>query len=72
MENLWIMAQAAQTQGQSEVSAEPVSQNQTTTGTVAPHDPNTSQPASTGNSVIDYAAYFHRRHFCDFVLYYVP
>jgi preprotein translocase subunit YajC len=48
MENLWIMAQAVETKGQSEVSAEPVTQNQTTAGTVAPHDPNTSRPASSG------------------------
>ena len=46
MENLWIIAQAAETQGQSEIPAEPVGQqNQTTTGTVAA-DPNTSRPAS--------------------------
>jgi preprotein translocase subunit YajC len=42
------MAQAAETQGQSEVPAEPVSQNQTTTGTVAPRDPNTARPATSG------------------------
>jgi preprotein translocase subunit YajC len=48
MENLWLIAQAAPTQGQSEVPAEPVGQNQTTTvtatGTAA--DPNTARPAS--------------------------
>ena len=44
------MAQATETQGQSEVPAEPVGQNQTKTGTVAAPDPNTSQPASYGNS----------------------
>ena len=48
MENLWIMAQAAETQGKSEVSDEPVTQNQTTTGTVAAPDPNTVRPASSG------------------------
>lgn len=49
MENLWIMAQAVENQGQSEVSAEPVGQqNQTTAVTVAPHDPNTSRPALSG------------------------
>jgi preprotein translocase subunit YajC len=50
MENLWIMAQAVETKGQSEVSAEPVGQNQTTTGTVAAPDPNTARPATTGNA----------------------
>ncbi|MGA2679337.1 MAG: preprotein translocase subunit YajC [Sedimentisphaerales bacterium] len=50
MENLWIIAQATETQGQSEVPAEPVGQNQTTTGTVASPDPNTSRHTSTGNS----------------------
>ena len=45
MENLWIIAQATETQGQSEVPAEPVGQNQTTTGTVASPDPNTSHTA---------------------------
>jgi preprotein translocase subunit YajC len=53
MENLWIIGQAAPTQGQSEVPAEPAGQNQTTTvtatGTVA--DPNTSrQTQSMGSS----------------------
>ena len=50
MENLWIMAQATEPQGQSEVPAEPVGQNQTKTGTVAAPDPNTSRPALSGNS----------------------
>lgn len=50
MENLWIIALAAQPQGQSEVPAEPVGQNQTTTGTVASPDPNTMRPATTGNT----------------------
>ncbi len=50
MENLWIMALAAQPQGQSEVPAEPVGQNQTATVTVASPDPNTSRPATTGNT----------------------
>ena len=50
MENLWIMAQAVETQGHSEVSAEPVGQNQTTTGTAVPAEPNTPRPASYGNS----------------------
>ena len=72
MENLWIMAQAAETQGQSEVPAEPVGQNQTTTGTVASPDPNTSRPRIDRELLVDYAACFHRRHFCDFVLHYVP
>lgn len=47
MGNLWIIGQAAPTQGQSEVPAEPVGQNQTTTvtatGTAA--DPNAARPA---------------------------
>jgi preprotein translocase subunit YajC len=43
MGNLWILAQAAETQGQSEVQAEPVGQNQTTTGTVTAADPNASR-----------------------------
>jgi preprotein translocase subunit YajC len=52
MENLWIIAQAAPTQGQSEVPAEPVSQNQTTTGAATTAaDPNASRPAGpTGPS----------------------
>ena len=50
MENLWIMAQATETQGQSEVPAEPVGQNQTKTGTVAAPDPNAARPALSGNS----------------------
>jgi len=41
MENLWIMGSAAQSQGQPEVPAEPVGQNQTTAVTVAPAEPNT-------------------------------
>ncbi|MGD0571554.1 MAG: preprotein translocase subunit YajC [Sedimentisphaerales bacterium] len=49
MENLWIMA-AAQPQGQSEVPAEPVGRNQTTTGTVAPAEPNTSHTGAVGGS----------------------
>jgi preprotein translocase subunit YajC len=50
MENLWILAQEAQTQGKSEVSAEPVGQqNQTTTGTAASSsDPNTARSATSG------------------------
>lgn len=53
MENLWIMAQTAQTQGQSEVPAEPVGQNQTTTGTIATADPNSTRntaPVSSQSS----------------------
>ena len=50
MENLWIMAQTAQTQGQSEVPAEPVGQNQTTTGTIAPADPNTARTTAPVSS----------------------
>ena len=46
MQNLWIIAQAAETPGQSEVGAEPVGQNQTTTQTVTAADPNASRPAS--------------------------
>ncbi len=40
MENMWIMALSDATQGQSEVPAEPVGQNQTTTSTAAPGEPN--------------------------------
>ena len=51
MQNLWIIAQAVETPGQSEVGAEPVGQNQTTTQTVTAADPNTARPASpTGPS----------------------
>ena len=50
MENLWIVAQATETQGQSEIPAEPVGQNQGTTGTIAPADPNTSRPAAPMSS----------------------
>jgi preprotein translocase subunit YajC len=48
MENLWIIAQAAETQGQSEVPAEPVGQNQTTTGTVTVTDPNAKGSSGGG------------------------
>jgi preprotein translocase subunit YajC len=50
MENMWIIAQAAPSQGQSEVPAEPVGQNQTTTGTSASAEPNTSHTGATGSS----------------------
>ena len=50
MENLWIMAQTAETQGQSEVLAEPVGQKQGTTGTIAPADPNTAHTAAPMSS----------------------
>jgi preprotein translocase subunit YajC len=46
MGNLWILAQSAETQGQSEIPAEPVgqqNQNQTTTGTATAADPNVSR-----------------------------
>jgi preprotein translocase subunit YajC len=44
MGNLWMLAQSAETQGQSEVPAEPVGQNQTTTtGAVTAADPNASR-----------------------------
>ena len=46
MQNLWVIAQAAQPQGQSEVPAEPVSHNQTTTSTAVPADPNAGRQAS--------------------------
>jgi preprotein translocase subunit YajC len=46
MENVWIMAAA----GQSEVPAEPLGQNQTTTGTSAPSEPNTAHTGTTGGS----------------------
>ena len=50
MENLWIVAQAAETQGQSEIPAEPVGQNQTTTGTMTAADPNTARTAAPMSS----------------------
>jgi preprotein translocase subunit YajC len=50
MENLWIMAQTAPTQGQSEIPAEPVGQNQGITGTIAPADSNTSQTTAPVSS----------------------
>jgi preprotein translocase subunit YajC len=50
MENLWIMAQTAQTQGQSEVPAEPVGQKQSTTGTIAPADSNTAHTTAPMSS----------------------
>ena len=49
MDNMWIMVLANGTQGQSEVPAEPVGQNQTTTGTVAPAEPNTPHAAPGGS-----------------------
>jgi preprotein translocase subunit YajC len=54
MENMWIVAQAAETQGQSEIPAEPVGQNQTTTGTVVSSDPNTARPAGPMSSQSNY------------------
>ncbi len=51
MENLWIIAQAAQ----SEVPAEPVSQNQGATGTMTIADSNTSHaPAPTSSPSSNY------------------
>jgi preprotein translocase subunit YajC len=54
MENLWIMAQTAQTQGQSEIPAEPVGQNQGITRTMTAADPNTSHTAAPMNSSANY------------------
>jgi preprotein translocase subunit YajC len=48
MTNLWILATAAETQGQPEVQGEPVAQNQTTTGTVTVTDPNAKGPTGGG------------------------
>jgi preprotein translocase subunit YajC len=48
MTNLWILATAAETQGQSEVQGEPVAQNQTSTGTVTVADPNAKGPTGGG------------------------
>ena len=50
MENLWIIAQATETQGQSEVPAEPVGQNQGTTTTMTSADSNTSHTAAHTSS----------------------
>ena len=50
MENLWIMAQTAETQGQSEVLAEPVGQKQATTTTMTAADPNTAHTAAPMSS----------------------
>lgn len=53
MTNLWILAQAAETQGQSEIPAEPVRQNQTATTTMTAADPNiahTAAPAGSSSS----------------------
>ena len=50
MENLWIIAQATETQGQSEVPAEPVGQNQGATGTMTAADSNTSRTAAPMSS----------------------
>ena len=50
MENLWIVAQAAETQGQSEIPAEPVGQNQSTTGTMTVADSNTAHTAAPRSS----------------------
>jgi len=55
MENMWVIAASTQSQGQSEVPAEPVGQNQTTTGTVAPAEPNAAHnpaPAGTSSSMM--------------------
>ena len=50
MENLWIVAQATETQGQPEVPAEPVGQNQGITRTMTAADPNTSHTAAPMSS----------------------
>ena len=50
MENLWIVAQAAETQGQSEIPAEPVGQNQGATVTMTAADPNTARTAAPMSS----------------------
>jgi preprotein translocase subunit YajC len=53
MTNLWILAQATETQGQSEVPAEPVGQNQGTIRTMTAADPNaphTAAPMSSQSS----------------------
>ena len=54
MENMWIVAQATETQGQSEVSAEPVGQNQGATGAITAADPNTSRPTGPMSSQSSY------------------
>jgi preprotein translocase subunit YajC len=56
MENLWIIAQAAETQGQSEVPAEPVGQQtQTTIGTADSNAPGARAPAK--GPLSDYSAW---------------
>ena len=51
MENLWILAQAAETQSQSEIPAEQVGQSPGATGTATVADSNTSKsPAPAGSS----------------------
>jgi preprotein translocase subunit YajC len=50
MTNLWILAQAAETQGQSEIPAEPVGQNQATTTTMTAADPNIAHTAAPTSS----------------------
>jgi preprotein translocase subunit YajC len=54
MTNLWTLAQATETQGQSEIPAEPVGQNQTTTGTIASTDPNTARTNAPMSSQSNY------------------
>jgi preprotein translocase subunit YajC len=50
MENLWIIAQAAETQGPSEVLPTPVGQNQGTTVTMTAADSNTARTTAPANS----------------------
>jgi len=54
MTNLWILAQAAETQGQSEIPAEPVGQNHGATGAITAADPNTSRTAAPVSSQSSY------------------
>jgi preprotein translocase subunit YajC len=54
MTNLWTLAQATETQGQSEIPAEPVGQTQTTTGTIASADPNTAHTNAPMSSQSNY------------------
>ena len=50
MQNLWILAQAAETQGQSEVPAEQIGQSPGATGSITAADPNVSRPAPSSPS----------------------
>jgi preprotein translocase subunit YajC len=54
MQNMWIVAQAVETQGQTEIPAEPVGQSQTTTTTMTAADPNTARPAAPMSSQSNY------------------